>query len=190
MAAGVLVGVVANDRDVRDAAGDAAVDACDSAGELVEIPVEPVDASLQRDREVDEVGAAAAEQRLLRGPDPRAAGRRRRRRARAATTAMSAGGDRDRPCDGAASRPSSARPGRGRDTSRSCCRAVTSPGTFPMLHRDGHVRPERLRRQLEIRERDRRLRLRRDLGDRLRLSCRRSSPRPSPTSVTGICTSG
>ena len=66
MAAGVLVGVVADDRRLRDRRVDAPVDASEAGGELVDGAVQLVDAALQRDREVDEIGLAAAEERQLR----------------------------------------------------------------------------------------------------------------------------
>ena len=69
MAARVLVGVVADDRGVRDGAVDAAVDAREARGHLVDRPVQVVDAPLERDGEVDEILAAAAEQHPLRVAD-------------------------------------------------------------------------------------------------------------------------
>ncbi len=69
VAAGVLVGVVADDSDARDHAVDAAVELSDSAREIVELAVCLVDPTLECDGEVDEVGAATPEQRLLRRAD-------------------------------------------------------------------------------------------------------------------------
>ncbi len=66
--AGVLVGVVADDRRVRDRAVDAPVDPRQPRGDLVDGPVEVVDPALQRDREVDDVGGRTAEDRLLTAP--------------------------------------------------------------------------------------------------------------------------
>ena len=73
MAAGVLVGVVADDRAVRDAAVDPAVDPRQPCGDLVDGPVQVVDPALQRDGEVDEIRPAAAHERplcLTQAPDP------------------------------------------------------------------------------------------------------------------------
>ena len=66
VAARVLVGVVADDRAVRDGPVDAAVDPREPGGDLVDGPVQVVDPALQRDGELDEVLAAAAEQHPLR----------------------------------------------------------------------------------------------------------------------------
>ncbi len=65
VAAGVLVGVVADDGGVADDAVDAAVDAGDGRGDLVDGAVEVVDAALQGDGELDEVLASPADERLL-----------------------------------------------------------------------------------------------------------------------------
>ena len=70
VAAGVLVGVVADDRRVRDRAVDPAVDAREPAGDLVDRAVEVVDPALQRDGELDEILAAAADQHALRVAQP------------------------------------------------------------------------------------------------------------------------
>src|SRR6185437_15395849 len=69
VAAGVLVGVVADDRRVRDDAVDAPVDARQARGDLVDRAVQVVDPALERDGEVEQVLAAAAEQRALGVPD-------------------------------------------------------------------------------------------------------------------------
>ena len=66
MPARVLVGVVADDRGVRDRPVDAAVDAREARGHLVDRAVEVVDPPLERDGEVDEVSPAAAEEHPLR----------------------------------------------------------------------------------------------------------------------------
>src|SRR5207253_880485 len=70
VAAGVLVGVVADDRELRDGAVDAPVDAGEPGGDLVHRTVQIVDPALERDGEVDEIGLASAEQDELRGSDP------------------------------------------------------------------------------------------------------------------------
>src|SRR6266536_3453543 len=66
MAAAVRVGVVADDRGLRDAVVDPPVDAREGGADLVHRAVEVVDPALERDGEVDEVGLAAAEQHELR----------------------------------------------------------------------------------------------------------------------------
>ena len=65
MAARVLVGVVAHDRGVRDRLVDAAVDPREAGGDLVDGAVEVVDPPLERDGELDEILAAAADERSL-----------------------------------------------------------------------------------------------------------------------------
>ncbi len=65
MAAGALVGVVADDRAVGHRVADAPVDARETRGDLVDGAVEVVDTPLERDGELDEVLAAAADQGAL-----------------------------------------------------------------------------------------------------------------------------
>ena len=69
MAPCVLVGVVADDRGVRDSPVDAAVDPGQSGGDLVDRSMEIVDPRLERDRELGEILAAAAEEHPLRVAD-------------------------------------------------------------------------------------------------------------------------
>ena len=90
MATRARVRVIADDCGVRQRAVHPAVDPGEPRRDLVDRAMEVVDASLQRDGELDEVGAAAAEQHALRRaqpphphPEPRAerqrpGGRRRR----------------------------------------------------------------------------------------------------------------
>src|SRR6266516_2184295 len=61
----VGVRVVADDRRVRDAAVDSPVDACEPGRDLVHGAVQVVDPALQRDREVDEIFLAAADEHEL-----------------------------------------------------------------------------------------------------------------------------
>ena len=75
VAARVLVGVVADDRGVRDGPVDAPVDAGEPGGDLVDGAVEVVDPALEGDGELDDVLAAAAEQQALRLPQRAAGGR-------------------------------------------------------------------------------------------------------------------
>jgi len=65
-----LVGVVADERGVRDRAVDAAVDPGEGGCDFVHGPMKVVDASLERDGEVDEVGLAAAKQHELARANP------------------------------------------------------------------------------------------------------------------------
>ena len=65
VAARVLVGVVADDRGVRDRLVDATVDAREAACDLVDGSVQVVDPSLERHCELDEVLAPATDQRSL-----------------------------------------------------------------------------------------------------------------------------
>ena len=97
MAAGVLVGVVADDASLRDGRVDAPVDAREPCRDLVHGAVQVVDPPLERDGEVDEVGLAAAEQHELRGPDAPQL-RRCEHRATTAATATTAARDRDPAC--------------------------------------------------------------------------------------------
>ena len=70
MAACLLVGVVADEAS-RDTVESTRRSRRPSAGrDLVERAVQPVDPPLERDGEVNEVGAAAPLQRELRGPHP------------------------------------------------------------------------------------------------------------------------
>jgi hypothetical protein len=64
------VRVVADDGGAREALVDAAVDAREGRCDVVDGPVQVVDARLQRDGEVDEIVLAAAEQHRLRGAHP------------------------------------------------------------------------------------------------------------------------
>ena len=66
VAAGVLVGVVADDRACSRPIVDPPVDAREPGRDLVDRAVEVVDPPLQRDGELDEVLAAAADERPLR----------------------------------------------------------------------------------------------------------------------------
>ena len=68
MAAGVLVRVVADDRDVAHRLVRAAVDSDEPGRDLVHGPVQVVDPALERDGELDEVALAPAEQHLLARP--------------------------------------------------------------------------------------------------------------------------
>ena len=70
VAAGVLVGVVADDRGVRDRVVDPPVDAREAGRDLVDGAVQVVDPALERDGELDEVLAAAADERPLRVAEP------------------------------------------------------------------------------------------------------------------------
>ena len=71
VAAHVRQRVVADDRRLRDRAVHAAVDPRQPAGDLVDRAQHVVDARLKRDREVDEILLAAAEQHALRRPRAR-----------------------------------------------------------------------------------------------------------------------
>ena len=87
VAARVLVGVVADDRGVRDGLVDPAVDPREARRHLVDGAVEVVDPRLQRHRELDQVLPPAADER--RAARPGAAGpesSRRSRRPRAPPT--------------------------------------------------------------------------------------------------------
>src|SRR5437763_13126414 len=66
VAAGSLVGVVTNDRALREGFVEATVDTREPGGDLVYRSMEVVDSGLQRDGEVDEVTGAAPEHYLLR----------------------------------------------------------------------------------------------------------------------------
>src|SRR3954451_79122 len=68
--AGLLVGVVADDGQPRHGRVDASLEPPERGRDLVERAVQPVDPPLKGDGEVDEVTAAAALQRELRGPHP------------------------------------------------------------------------------------------------------------------------
>src|SRR5581483_12361991 len=61
VAAGVLVGVEADDGALRDGAVDAPVDAREPGCDLVDRAVDVVDPGLERDRELDQVPPAAAD---------------------------------------------------------------------------------------------------------------------------------
>ena len=70
MAARVLVGVVADDRGVRDGVVDPAVDPREPGRDLVDGAVEVVDPRLERDGELDQVLPPAADERPLRVAQP------------------------------------------------------------------------------------------------------------------------
>lgn len=69
MSARVLVGVVTDDGEPRHGRIEAPLEAAERCRDLVDRTVQAVDPSLERDGEVDEVAAAAAEQRELCRPD-------------------------------------------------------------------------------------------------------------------------
>ena len=70
MPARACVCVVANHGRIRQRPVDATVDPREAGGDLVDRAMEVVDPALQRDSEVDEVRAAAAEQDPLRVSQP------------------------------------------------------------------------------------------------------------------------
>ena len=69
MTAGVLIGVVANDRGVRETAVHPLVDPRDSRGDLVDDAMEVIDACLERDGEVDQIVLALPEDDALCPPE-------------------------------------------------------------------------------------------------------------------------